>query len=115
MLNHDHSELIKLLQDCAATCEWCATSCLAEEDCHMLTECIRLDRDCADICRMAATLLQRNSRVGHQYLLLCEQICRMCSEECSGHKHMEHCRKCAEICLQCAEACHQHHEPITIS
>jgi hypothetical protein len=113
MLHHNHSALIKTLLDCALTCEMCATACLSEKDVSMMTECIRLDRDCADICKQAATLLQRDSKIGHQFLVLCEEICRMCGEECKKHSRIEHCRKCSEMCLQCAEACHEHHEPVT--
>jgi hypothetical protein len=78
-----------------------------------MVDCISLDRDCADICRQAAILLQRDSKIGHQYLLLCEEICRICAEECSKHAQMNHCKLCAVICLKCADACHRHHEPIT--
>jgi len=112
MKNHDHSALIQRLLDCAFTCETCATACLQEEDIAMMAQCIRLDRDCADICVQAARLLQRNSEIAHQFLVLCEEICRMCSEECAKHDH-GHCQICAQTCLACAHACHAHHEPIT--
>lgn len=113
MLNHNHNDLIQTLINCALTCEMCATECLQEDDVKMMAECIRLDRDCADLCNQAAILLQRGSKIGHQYLLICEEICRMCGEECKKHSTMDHCKKCAEACMQCAEACHAHHEPIT--
>jgi len=102
-----------MLLDCALTCEMCATACLSEKDVAMMAECIRLDRDCADICRQGATLLQRDSKIGHQFLVICEEICRMCANECRKYYQMEHCKQCAEICLRCAEACHTHHEPVT--
>jgi len=112
MKNHDHSALIQKLMACALSCENCATACLAEEDIAMMANCIKLDRDCADICVLAARLLQRNSDIAHQYLVLCEEICRMCADECGKHQQ-EHCQKCAEACRDCAEVCHAHHEPIT--
>jgi hypothetical protein len=108
MKNHNHEQLIRTLLDCALACEHCATSCLQEED----VKCIKLDRDCADICVQGARLLQRDSDIGHQYLVLCEEICRMCGDECSKHQ-MDHCQRCAAACRQCAEACHAHHQPIT--
>jgi response regulator RpfG family c-di-GMP phosphodiesterase len=113
MLHHDHTKLIKTLVECALACEMCATACLNESDVKKMVTCIKLDRDCADICNQAAVLLQRDSIIGHQYLLLCEEICRMCAEECRKHSQMDHCKKCAETCVKCAEACHLHHEPIT--
>src|SRR5476651_453287 len=110
--NHNHQQLIQRLLDCVLACEHCATACLGEDDVKMMAGCIRLDRDCADICSQAARLLQRDSVIAHQYLVLCEEICRLCAEECGKH-NMDHCRQCAEACRQCAEACHAHHEPIT--
>ncbi|MCX2576108.1 four-helix bundle copper-binding protein [Pedobacter sandarakinus] len=92
-------------------CEHCATSCLKEDDVNMMANCIRLDRDCADLCLLAARLLERDSAIGKQFLLLCEEICRLCAEECSQHQH-EHCKQCASACITCADACHSEHEPI---
>ncbi|PWK75330.1 uncharacterized protein DUF326 [Mucilaginibacter oryzae] len=112
MQNQDHRALIQKLLNCALACENCATACLHEEDVKMMTGCISLDRDCADICTQAARLLQRDSVIGHQYLILCEEICHLCADECSKHDH-DHCRICAEACRICAEACHAHHEHIT--
>lgn len=114
MLQHNHKDLIQTLLDCALTCESCATACLGEQDVKMMARCIALDRDCADMCLQAAQLLQRNSEIGHQYLLLCEEICQMCGDECGKHQ-MDHCQQCAEACRKCAAACHAHHEPITQS
>jgi len=103
--------LIRKLLDCTLACEACATACLNEDDIAQMRECIKLDRDCADICSQAATLLQRQSPIAKQYLLLCEEICRMCGDECGKHQH-DHCQRCAAACRECAEICHQHHEAI---
>lgn len=112
MENHDHTALIQKLWDCVLACENCATACLGEDDVKDMTACIKLDRDCADICAQAARLLKRGSVIAHQYLLLCEEICRLCGEECGKHHH-DHCQQCAKACMECADACHAHHEPIT--
>lgn len=112
MENHNHQQLIEKLLNCISACEHCATACLHEDDVQMMTRCISLDWDCADICAQATRLLQRDSEIGHQYLLLCEEICRLCAEECGKHQH-DHCQQCAEACRICADACHQHHQPIT--
>lgn len=108
---NSNQTLIQQLLDCAITCEACATACLNEENVTGMRQCIRLDRDCADICTLAARLLQRDSAIARQYLLLCEEICRMCAEECGRHDH-DHCRRCAEACTNCANACHENHESI---
>jgi hypothetical protein len=109
-----YNALIKKLIDCALACEHCATQCLQEHDVKMMTACISLDRDCADICLQAVRLLQRDSGLALQYLLICEEACRLCAEECSKHNH-DHCQACAAACITCAEACHEHHQPVTQS
>lgn len=111
MENSKYQHLIQKLLNCAFACENCATACLQEEDVKMMVPCIKLDRDCADVCLQAARLLQRESDIALQYLLLCEEICRKCGEECGKHEH-DHCQQCAAACLECAEACHAHHESI---
>lgn len=111
MEQRNNQALIQTLLDCALACEYCASSCLEEEHVKMMTSCIKLDRDCADICLQAARLLQRNSVIAYQYLLLCEEICRLCAEECGKHDH-KHCKACAEACIKCADACHKNHEAI---
>jgi len=111
MENQPNHQLEQTILNCAMACEYCATACLKEEDVKNMTDCIALDRDCADVCILAAKLLKRDSSIAKQYLLLCEEICRMCADECSKHEH-DHCRQCVEACLTCAEACHIHHEPL---
>ena len=105
--NEKHKALIKTLLDCAMACENCAAACLTESHSGM-NKCVSMDIDCADICFLAAKLLERNSAIAHEFLLICEKACRMCAEECSKHDH-EHCKKCAAACNECAEACHKHH------
>ncbi|MCZ4245896.1 four-helix bundle copper-binding protein [Pedobacter punctiformis] len=111
MEQRNHKALIQTLLDCALACEYCASSCLEEGHVKMMVKCIKLDRDCADLCVQAARLLQRDSVIAHQYLLLCEEVCRLCAEECVKHHH-EHCQACAKACRTCADACHKNHEPI---
>ncbi|QJD96590.1 four-helix bundle copper-binding protein [Mucilaginibacter robiniae] len=114
MENTKYESLIQTLWNCALACEHCATACLQEADVTPMAGCIKLDRDCADMCLQAARLLQRESDIALQYLLLCEEICRMCGDECGKHEH-DHCQQCAEACRTCAEACHAHHQQITQS
>ena len=111
MENQKYQDLIQKLLACVASCENCATSCLGEDNVKMMAGCIKLDRDCADMCALAARLLQRDSEIALQFLLLCEEICRKCAEECGRHEH-EHCKQCAADCMACAEACHAHHQKI---
>ena len=107
---HNHEALIQTLLDCARACEVCAAICLDEQDVTLMAHCIELDRDCADICFLGAKLFLRDSEVAHQFLVVCEEACRRCAEECSLHNH-EHCKRCAEACRRCEHACHEHHDP----
>lgn len=107
----NNNGLVQTLVDCAMACEHCAASCLQEPDMKKMAHCIGLDRDCADICTLAARLIRRNSPIATQYLLLCEEMCRLCAAECSKYDH-NHCQQCAKACLDCAEACHENHQPI---
>lgn len=98
-------DLQQQLINCAITCEDCETACLNEENITLLARCIELNRDCADICLQAARLVQRQSEIEEDFLLVVEKMCRMCAEECRKHNH-DHCKQCAEVCEACAEACH---------
>ena len=114
MQHEDHKQLIETLLACALECENCATACLGEEDVKTMARCIALDRDCADICTLAARLLKRDSEVAHEFLAICEKICKMCGDECAKHaSHKEHCRRCADACKKCAEACRNHRSVVS--
>lgn len=97
-------ELLQKLAACAAACEMCADACLDEENIKMMVPCIRLDRDCSRICHTTASLIASSSKNAGPLLKVCEEICRLCSEECGKHEH-DHCQKCAQACRECAEAC----------
>lgn len=72
---HKHAQLVDTLLACAMACEFCAASCLHEDDVKMMARCIELDRDCADICMLAAEMLTRDSMHAHKLLALCAEIC----------------------------------------
>lgn len=105
---HPHSDLINTLMECALACEKCMSACLEEKDVSMMAHCIELNRDCGEICFLGARLIIRDSEISHKYLMLCEEACRLCAEECSLHDH-EHCKTCAMACRSCEQACHEHH------
>jgi hypothetical protein len=89
---------------CATACHHCATACLKEQDVAMMARCIALDMDCAAICELAAGAMARSSENMHLICGLCEEICRLCGDECARHQH-QHCRACAEACRRCADEC----------
>ncbi len=99
-----HDELIKKLDICIAACNFCAASCLREENVSMMAACIANDMDCADVCRTAAVLLARDSKHGKHLLKEVIEICEACVAECSKHE-ADHCQACAKACRECADAC----------
>jgi hypothetical protein len=106
-LTHEQTELIQELVNCALSCEACASSCLSENDVTMMTRCIELSRDCAETCLMASRLVMRDSEISEHFVKVCEEVCRLCADECNKHEH-EHCKICAEACDSCANTCLSH-------
>jgi hypothetical protein len=101
-----NNDLVRTLAECAAACNYCAVSCLKEDDVKMMERCIRLDLDCAAICKMALDYASRDSTFSRQILDMCANVCRECGEECARHRH-DHCLACAEACRRCEQACRQ--------
>lgn len=99
-----NTKLIQVINQCADTCDYCASSCLQEKDVTMMANCIRLDMECASICKTTALLLHLESNHVNAACQLCADICSACADECEKHEH-EHCKKCAAICRECAEQC----------
>lgn len=99
-----YRELINTLNNCVSACEFCANSCLDEDNVEEMTNCIRLDRDCADICSLAIKFLSRESKRAIHIIGTCADFCAECAEECEKHDH-DHCIECAKACRQCEESC----------
>lgn len=100
-----NKNLLETLNACIASCEYCATACLSEQDVKMMAGCIRLDRDCADICALTARFVARSSAYATHLLTVCAEICKACADECGKHTHMTHCKECADACRKCEAAC----------
>jgi hypothetical protein len=97
-------ELIEQILSCSSVCDYCAASCLEEENIEMLRNCIKLNLECAEICRATSIALSRGSSQAETLLNACVDACQRCADECSQHDH-DHCAECAETCENCAEAC----------
>ena len=111
---HEHADVINSLIECAFACESCTVACLEVKDVSLMAYCIELSRDCAEICLLGAKLLRRDSKVTDGFLMVCEEACRLCAEECSLHHEYEPCKACAIACFSCQEACHLEHEKVTL-
>ncbi len=104
------TEVIDQIYECAKTCAACADACLGEDDPKAQATCITSCQNCGEVCITTARALSRvtgfNRQAMHHLIEACEQICRICGDECASHApHMEHCRLCADSCRKCAEAC----------
>ena len=99
-------DVLKLLQDCIAACQFCAKGCLEEKEVARLTRCIKLDLDCADVCTLTAALVARDSEMTAEAARLCIEVCENCAAECEKHAQMHaHCAACAKACRDCAQGC----------
>lgn len=105
--NQKYQDCIDASNKCAESCEFCATSCLREQDAKALERCVQLDRDCATVCWTASQLMSRDSEYAKKFCSLCAEFCDVCAEECEKHQQMEHCRLCAQACRKCAEECRE--------
>jgi hypothetical protein len=100
-----NQQTVTVIDACAATCNFCATACLQEDDVKMLAKCIQLDLACTEVCKATSTLLAQGSVHGKHLIKECIEVCEACAAECEKHTHMQHCIECAHACRQCAEAC----------
>ncbi|MFC4873020.1 four-helix bundle copper-binding protein [Negadavirga shengliensis] len=98
------SELIQILNECAAACNHCADACLEEKDLEKMITCIRTDRVCAELCSSTAKMLSVQFGPFDDLLKFCERVCGICADECEKHDH-DHCQECAKACRKCQEAC----------
>ncbi|REL32936.1 four-helix bundle copper-binding protein [Rhodohalobacter sp. SW132] len=102
-----HNELLESLENCVKACNYCAASCLDEENVQPMTDCIKLDLDCADSCHLALKLLVRNITPAVSIIEFCKEICAECAAECEKHDH-DHCQQCAKACRRCEDQCNKY-------
>lgn len=97
-------QLIRVLNECKATCENCADACLGESQVSHMVNCIRTDTVCAKVCDATASILAVSYKNYASLLEYCISVCGDCADECEKHEH-EHCQLCARNCRACMEAC----------
>ena len=90
--------MIKALNDCQYACENNIYVCIKMN----YQKCLSLCRDCADICQLCALLCARNSKYLPDIMMVCQQVCNDCYNEC---KKYEECQECAKYCKICADMC----------
>ncbi len=103
-------DIVDRIYECAKACAACADACLSEADPKAQAACITSCQNCGEVCVTTARALSRvtgfNEQTVRHLVDACEQICRICGDECASHaSEMEHCRVCSEACRSCADAC----------
>ena len=104
-MNLDNNAIVKQLMDCAATNVRCVAECLSINDARLMMECVQYCSDCAELCMKTARLLKAGSRMGVQYLTMCEEASRLCYEECKKYSNLRVCVDCMQENKRCADAC----------
>ncbi|TRM11631.1 four-helix bundle copper-binding protein [Lentibacillus cibarius] len=102
--NMDQQQMVNIIQDCEATCEYTKYCILEMDGSNHRKEQLRLLEDCADICTLTAKCIARCSNFSKSIASLCAQICDTCGNHCLQHPD-ELSQHCGRICLQCAQAC----------
>jgi hypothetical protein len=103
-MNPTNESLIRIISQCADTCDYCAAACLQEDNVAKMVICIRLNMECYSMCKTTAMLLQLGSEHAAAACQLCADICSACADECEKYQYV-HCQECATVCRQCAEEC----------
>lgn len=99
-----HERLVKVIQDCEASCEHMTTHLRNKPDVRMRTRQLMLLRDCADICGLTAKFVARNSVFAKHCAHFCAMICEICGNECARFPDPES-QECSRICHHCAREC----------
>jgi hypothetical protein len=105
MESQKFQEVLQDLLDCSVSCERCVIDCISGSYPQKMETCIRLARDCKDVCGLQAKYLSRNSPIARHLMIVCEDLCRLCAEECSKHPQLKECSDCYKACIKCAETC----------
>ncbi|HEX8546372.1 MAG TPA: hypothetical protein VF691_05380 [Cytophagaceae bacterium] len=105
----ENQTLINILLDCAIACENCANKSQVENN----LKSVQLYRDCVDLCKQAIRLINHNSEITGQYLSLCEEMFKICAQECvkCNPDAAMYLQQCAEACLKTADAVHNYRAP----
>jgi hypothetical protein len=99
---YKYQDLIETLLDSAIVCERCANR--SQQD-NIMQRCMQLNRDAVELFKQAVKLLKHESEIAPQYVQLCEEMSKMCIEECNTNMNIDYVKACADACSQCAEVC----------
>lgn len=96
--------MIHALGNCINHCNFCADSCLDEDDVKKMVDCIRTDKVCAEVCSALSQVLATSYSDVRGLVQYCKKVCEACADECGKHE-AQHCKDCAKACQECVKAC----------
>jgi hypothetical protein len=96
--------LVKIINDCEATCEHMIHHLLMGRDLSLREDQISLLYDCANICNLTARYIARGSFFAKSSAALCEEVCAACGNECERFSD-QMSQHCAIVCFNCAKHC----------
>jgi hypothetical protein len=104
MRYHKYEECIDACIKSFKACEFCADTCLHDDNVEQLQKCIKLARSCSDLSILAVKEMIRCSPFADRICAMCADACKVCAEECEQHEN-DHCQYCAETCRRCMDLC----------
>lgn len=81
--------------------------CLDKGGKHMDAAHIRVLIDCAETCQISANFMLRNSPLHGRTCGVCAEACERCAQACEAFGGDPQMKKCAEICRRCAKTCRE--------
>lgn len=106
-----NEDLIEVLLNCAIASEKCANVCQFQ---NLMPRAVQLNRDCVELLKQGVRLLNHNSEIGSQFVMLIEETCRMIVEECRTNLALPQCKRCAEECTKCADECREYYISVSV-
>jgi hypothetical protein len=108
---HEHDEHIKIMGECAKTCNEAAHHCLGETakggpHAEHHAKSLEATIDCQGFCTLTAALMARNSPMAKYAHQACADACRDCAAACEGQT-AEIMIECVKACRDCEKVCRQ--------
>lgn len=104
-LNDEMLQCIQNCLDCHSICLNTITYCLQQGGHHAEPNHIRLMMDCAESCQTSANFMLRNSDLHSRFCGACADVCNRCAQDCDRMGDDIQMKACAEMCRHCAESC----------
>lgn len=106
-INQEMQHCIQNCLDCHSICLNTIGYCLQQGGHHAEPSHIKLLMDCAQSCQTSADFMLRSSQFHAQFCGTCAQVCEQCAQDCDRMGNDAQMQACAEMCRRCAQSCRQ--------